>query len=252
MAGGYGAQPRDGYEALARKIADLERRVESLSHAAPLRNSSISGGGNLTVDGGAIVVLDGSGVEIIRMGDLGGGLHGIQIDDDTGVSQIRLGELASGGYGLEQIGTDGTEVPMSNLAYGARAASFSSGSFLTIADTGGAFVAGTGGPTVTGIVVGPSGRMLVSVGALISPDANTEGTIAYQISGAGSVSPSGLFGASFFTLGTTVAAGSVSSTALRTGLTPGTYTLTARYLVHDLSGSGSCGFDNRFIVAQPF
>lgn len=251
MGQGFQAQAR-GFDALRKQLDDLKRRVDTLSTAANIRNAAISPGGTLTIQEGALVVTDATGDVIARLGLLDAGLHGLEISDNSGAIQLRLGELASGGYGLEQVGADGTQVPMLNLAYGVKAVSLSSGTFLTIADTAGAFVSGSGGPAVSGVVVGPSGRMLITVGALISPDANVEGTIGYALSGASTVAATGLHGASFFTFGTTVAAGSVSSTSLQTGLTPGTYTVTAKYLVHDISGSGSCGFDNRFIIAQPF
>lgn len=251
MGQGFQAQPR-GYDKLRQDLAELKRRVDTLSTAANIRNAAISAGGTLTIQEGALIVTDADGDIIVKVGLLAGGLHGVEISDNDGNIQERLGELSSGGYGLEQVGADGTTVPLNNLAYGLKAVSFSSGSFLSIADTSGAFVSGSGGPALSGVVVGPSGRMLVTVGALISPDANVEGTIGYALSGASTVAASGLRGASFFTFGTTVAAGSVSSTSLQTGLTPGTYTVTAKYLVHDISGSGSCSYDNRFIIAQPF
>lgn len=251
MSGPYRPIP-DGNDWIAAKFKAMQTQIDTLQTAANIRNSVISPGGTLTIQEGALVVTDASGDVIVRVGLLGGGLHGVEVSDNNGVIQERFGELAAGGYGLEQVGDDGTTVPLNILAYGVKAVSLSSGTFINIADTAGAFVNGSGGPSLAGVVVGPSGRMLVTVGALISPDANVEGTIGYALSGAGTVGATGLHAASFFTFGTTVAAGSVSSTSLQTGLTPGTYTLTAKYLVHDISGTGNCGFDNRFIIAQPF
>jgi hypothetical protein len=60
----------------------------------------------------------------------------------TLITQERLGEVAAGGYGLEQVGADGTTVPLNILAYGIKGVSLSSGTFINIADTGGAFVNG--------------------------------------------------------------------------------------------------------------
>lgn len=250
MGQGY-ATRFDGAAAAAARMRKSQRQANKLRTQAPLGNSSITQG-TLTLQGGALVMTDGAGNVLVRMGVLNGSLHGIEISDDTGNPQIRLGELASGGYGLEQVGVDGTQVPLANLSYGVKAVSLSSGSFISIADTAGAFVNGSGGPTLSGVIVGPSGRMLITVGALISPDANVEASIGAALSGATTVAATGLHAASYFSVGTTVSAGSVVASWLQTGLNPGSHTLTAKYLVHDISGSGNGDFDNRFIIAQPF
>lgn len=245
------AQPQTPKD-LSDWMASVEKRLKALGAAARSRPALTTVDGDLVVNG-SISLVDAAGNVLVSLGDLGGGLHGIQVDDDTGVPQIRLGELQSGGYGLEAI-QGGTAVPLANLAYGIRAVSLTAGTFLgPIADTGGAFVNGTGGPSVAGVTVGPSGRMLVTIGALISPDANTSAAIGYALSGAGTVAATGLTAASYANdIAGTIGAASVSATSLLTGLTPGTYTVTAKYLVHDISGSGAGYFDNRFIVAQPY
>lgn len=227
-------------------MKSVEQRLTALGAQARSRAALTTVDGDLVVNG-RIIVNDAADNMLMKLGDLGGGLHGIEIDDDTGVPQIRLGELQSGGYGLEAI-QGGTAVPLANLAYGVRAVSLTSGSFLVIAGTGGAFVNGAGGPSVSGVVVGPSGRMLVTVGALISPDAATTASIGYALSGAGVVAATGLTAASYANI-TGTGGASVSATSLLSGLTPGTYTVTAKYLV---AGSGNGDFDNRFIIAQPY
>lgn len=251
MSGAFKPIP-EGDDWIVAKFKDLQRQIDAVRTAPNIRNSTISPGGTLTIQEGALVVTDASGDIIARVGLLDGGLHGVEVSDNSGVIQVRLGELAAGGYGLEQVGADGSTVPLDILAYGIKAVSLSSGTFISIADTSGAFVNGSGGPTLSGVIVGPSGRMLITVGALISPDANVEASIGAALSGATTVAATGLHAASYFSVGTTVSAGSVSASWLQTGLNPGSHTLTAKYLVHDISGSGSGDFDNRFIIAQPF
>lgn len=49
MAQGYAAQSKDGFEKLAKQLAELRRRVDALATAAPLSNSAVSSGSGITI-----------------------------------------------------------------------------------------------------------------------------------------------------------------------------------------------------------
>jgi hypothetical protein len=70
MAGGYAHNP-DGLEALARRIRDLERRLDAVQSSTPARNTTISGGAGLTIkDGGQFRIIDPDGTVIAEFGAL--------------------------------------------------------------------------------------------------------------------------------------------------------------------------------------
>ncbi len=70
MAGGYAHTP-DGVEALAKRIKDLERRLDAIQSSTPARNTTISGGNGLTIkDGGRFTIVDPGGTVIAEFGAL--------------------------------------------------------------------------------------------------------------------------------------------------------------------------------------
>ncbi len=103
------------------------------------------------------------------------------------------------------------------------------------------------GPTVTALI-GPSGRCMVHLSAIIVVLAATSGgEMGYEVSGASSVSPS-IFGRTKAEYGAAGTADSGTRSVLQEGLTPGYNTFTAKYLYG--GGAGSAQFSYRNITVE--
>lgn len=123
---------------------------------------------------------------------------------------------------------------------------------VTAAITGAGTTTSTSYGNLSGTTVGPSVTAETGTAALIVVHASLENTgttssrMAYEISGATSVTPADLRGLYVFGVaGVNISASSVS---LWTALTPGNNTFTAKYRV----GGGTGTFSNRRILVMPF
>jgi hypothetical protein len=95
MGQGYQAQP-EGMAGFAKKLADLQRQIDDLKAAAPIRNAAISGGagltlnggGSVTVDGGDITVLDTNGNQVVKIGHDTAGIRGVAFTSPAGVDMV--------------------------------------------------------------------------------------------------------------------------------------------------------------------
>lgn len=238
------------------EFRDLKNEVAALRKRAPLTNSAISSGGLLIQDGGNVVIKGGGSLLIEDaaghiLGQLGlgpDGKYGLVVNDSSGNPQIRAGELESGGYGLEAVDASGNPVQLATLAFGVQAA-------LVLASEGsstlGSFVdLTTVGPSVS-VLIGPSGRALVTMTMLMTtPGAASSSNMAFAVSGATTLAPNAQPG-TFLQFGTNAAQvinPTVSGTFLVTGLTAGTNVFTAKYLV-DNAGTR---IGNRILIVQPF
>lgn len=118
MAQGYKPQPKDGFEKLVKRIAELERRLDALTTAASNRNASISDGGDLTVrdTNGNQVVLAGhdssgnrgfaltspptgghpTGVDMLDFAVTPAGLTTLQLVDPSGLAAFAIDSLGNG------------------------------------------------------------------------------------------------------------------------------------------------------------
>lgn len=103
----------------------------------------------------------------------------------------------------------------------------------------------TVGPFVT-VTVGSSGMVEVGVGAKLAPASGSDGAVmSYAFSGAATIAASDAWCVSLDQVSGTVTAG---RTYLHGPLTPGTYTITAKYRS---TAGAAAGFSNRHLWAQP-
>lgn len=101
----------------------------------------------------------------------------------------------------------------------------------------------TAGPTLTGVLIGPSGRCLVHITAILTALSTGDGgAMGYQISGATSALPGdGARTLNFF--GPPNGGIGATRVVLHEGLNPGLHTFTAKYYYG--GGTGSARFSNR-------
>jgi hypothetical protein len=224
----------------------------------------IGSGGNVILTEGAVIVRDALGREVMGFGkNPSDSRYGMWVrDPDADIFTVRAGELAAGGYGMEAINAVGELVPLSALAFGLKAAtvtafqSTTSGSFADISG-------GTVGPIVSDVVVGNTGKMLVFLSCNMQEFASSGGArggeMSFQLDGPTSLSPAL---ARAMRIGHTddgrIVSGFSSNNlgvqttmvVLLTGLSVGTYSLTAKYLSAD--SPEPITFGNRSIVAIPY
>lgn len=95
--------PSDGERALARRLAEIERRLRDLETANPLENA--------TIQDGSLKIRDADRNEIVRVGKLDpGNEFGLEVfDPATGASRLQLGKLGGTlGNGLQIFSPDGS------------------------------------------------------------------------------------------------------------------------------------------------
>lgn len=135
----------------------------------------------------AVRVRDTANRSIVELGKASDGRYGLRVNDTAGAAQIRAGELAAGGYGLEAVDAAGKLVKLSALAFGMTVASVPA--LQSTASTSYTDLA-TVGPSVT-VTIGDSGRCLVIVSAHIligDTDLSLDGYASFAVSGATSIS----------------------------------------------------------------
>ena len=222
---------------LLARIQQLEEKIDRLERVPRI--------GNTAIDKGALIIKDELSNAIIEIGLLSDGRYGLRINDTAGVAQIRAGELAGGGYGLEVIdpGT-GALVSLATVAFGMRTG------FVATAQSRNNTAFGdlaTVGPTVTP-TVGTSGNLVLFIGGEVLTVGPT-GVMSAEFSGPSSVSPSDdkSYVLAQSPNASTLLMGSCRA-LLYSGLSAGTYTITAKYR----TVGGSVSWQNRSLVAIPY
>jgi|SRR5882757_4349437 len=225
----------------------LDWKTENgLLHVLGEAGIKVTGGGNVEITDGAVIVKNANGNVIVELGECSDGRHGLQVYKDNGLRVARIGELESpGGDGIEFVDDAGLLVRANTLAFGIAAAS-NAGGISTFSD-----VYSAGSPIVQATVtIGDTGRAIVHIGAwLIMTDAsNTSGgSMGYGISGATTRAVSNIdaissgLGQQNFGYGRSF---------LVTGLNPG---VTNFYLAYKSTANAQIAqFFNRTIAVQPF
>lgn len=279
-----------GVDWISRRLTDLERQMRELQAGRRLEAATIGAGG-LTVKGGSIRVLDGGGTEVMRIGALPDGRHGLiaadaaggsvelaqdavrvrdtagraivelgkaadsryglRVNDTAGDPQIRAGELAGGGYGLEAVDAAGKLVKLSTLAFGPKAHYMAGDALVTSTSFVNATPGANAGPTVSGVVIGDTGRCIVTLGSsmIVNDEA---GYMGVDISGPTNVVPFLGFALIYdnrFHIDADSSAIGASKTFIVDGLAAGSYTFQARYAT---ASGNQVNFYDRHLIVQPF
>lgn len=215
-------------DSLLSRLADYERRLVALERSPQLIVSSIKDG--------ALEVRDSSNIIRVRVGKNDGDFD-VTVFDATGANGVRLSTLA---FGIQAASVAAFE-------------STSSSSYVDLA---------TVGPTLSNVVVGPSGRLIVQLSAeieIIASDTNTaqDGRMSFAIAGpTGSAASDSRFISNALSIGavgtflTLISHPHIAGTFLVLGLSPGTYTVTAKYKTAVVGQTVS--FSERAMIAQPF
>jgi hypothetical protein len=217
-------QAPPGADYLLRRLTDVERELRELKAARRLEAATIGTGG-ITIAGGAVRVLNGSGDLVVQLGLL---------PDTT--------------YGLAAVDGSGKLVKLSTLAFGIQAASIAAQSSRSLG-TFGDLAAGAG-PSVT-VTIGNTGRCVVILGAMIATSGGvyTGGLMGYEISGATDRAPDVLESLEFDMSNESFSA-NASRAFLVENLNPGTHTITARYA--SAASGTACLFERRNLIVLPF
>lgn len=210
---------------------DIMRRLKALEdklnqNSRSLEGSAIGNGGLTIYRGGSIVVLD---------------------DDDNVV--MRLGRLTSGDYGLEAVDGSGNTISMSTLGFGLKTDTQSTGIFANNGANFGDYAGGSG-PTVSGVVIGNTGRAIIRLSANLLAPGGEVGMMGCEISGPTNRGATGNTALQFGSLGiagTSVLGGTCTFEFVASGLLPGSYTFQAKYQ----DSSGDVAFTDRTITVQP-
>lgn len=207
----------------------------------------VTGGGNVEIYDGALIIYNANGNKIVEVGECADGRHGLQVYKDNGTRVARIGELESGPEGIEVISDTGELVRVDTLAFGTE-----SHTVTTIEGTtnGAAFVnLATVGP-FTSVVVGNSLRMIVLLTSSINGVASLGGLASFDIAG-----PNGYFAAAdqFKALhcgGSNMVLGSTKALIVENLPSVGTYTVQMKF--RSGTNGSLCQFWDRHIVAIPF
>lgn len=224
----------------------------------------IMGGSIRTAANGARVEINSTGVH----GYTSAGVESIEMDtagtfrakNASAQTQIEMGRLTDGTYGLAAVNGSGVLVPLSRLAFGLKADFISATQFTTSTS----YVdLTTVGPTVTDVEVGALGKMLVFLGCrAFAGGASTvydySVTMSFQVveqAGGTEVIAAADSNGCKLELLNGGASEHLESNLCRaivlTGLSPGLYTVKAKY--RNSWGSGrEADFGGRFLVALPY
>jgi hypothetical protein len=216
-----------------------------LLHVLGEAGIKVTGGGNVEVTDGAVVIKNANGNIITELGECRDGRHGLQVFKDNGARVARIGELeTAGGEGIEFVDDFGTLVRASTLAFGLASVT-AAGSILASSSTYSA-----GSPVISvSVTIGNSGTALVHLGSwLLNQDASNTGgsSMSYGVSGATTRAASNV---------DAIAAGGQTNTGLgrsftATGLNPGVNTF---YLAYKSTVNGQISqFVNRTLAVQPY
>lgn len=211
---------RNQPDTIGTMLHDLDRRLRALETSPRLTSASIKDG-TLTVR---------------------------DADDDV---RLRIGRLPDGSYGMEQLNDDGdAAVNISTLAFGMRSQQVLDA--VTKDDSSPSFddLAGSPGPEVE-VEVGTAGRMLVLLNCSLSALAGQQALMGFDVDG-----PTDVAATDSRTIGIQAAFDdtavlNLGGHYLIEGLDPGTYTVTAKYLVTGPGGTNTT-FANRVLTVIPF
>lgn len=196
-------------ESLLSQVNDLERRIRDLASFPQLTNATIRDGA-------------------------------LRVRDDSLLERVILGKLADGSFGLSILDASGDSVLAETLGFGPRG-DFTSTSQSRSSTSYGNL--GTAGPDVS-VDIGPTGRMIVVVGARVVPGETGEGLMSYAVSGATTVAAS-----DDNAIAVEFNPGQMSFASVQTGLNEGSHTVQAKYRSED---GTSKSFSNRSLVVWPF
>lgn len=235
----------DGYNPLNQKQLNWNSFTGQLSVLGK-GGIKVTGGGNVEITDGALIVYNSFGDKIVELGECADGRHGLQVYKDNGIRVARAGELASSvNEGIEVINDLGQLVRIDTLAFGTEAASIStfqqtsSSTYVNLA---------TVGPFVT-VDIGTSGRALVFVSAWVNNGGAALGNAgaSYDVGGPGGYfSAAGTFRGIYYVGSQQVR---MSAVSLMTGLNAGANTFQMKYRGN---GSDLAGFSDRTIAVYPF
>jgi hypothetical protein len=199
-------------------------------------------GGNVKITDGALTVYNAEGRRIVELGRCSDGRYGIQVFDENTTPTARLGELAAGGQGIEVVDDTGKLVKISTLAFGTKG-----DTVAALQGTSSTSYVGLGGPVVSGVTIGDTGRCVVLLSAWLL-NGTTSGVMGFSISGDTSraAADDTAIGGGVGTLGGNFGLGRA---VLVEGLNPGTHTFTAMYRS---SAASSSQFFNRQLIVMPF
>lgn len=211
----------------------------------------VTGGGNVEITDGAVVIKNSSGDVIVELGECSDGRHGLQVYKDNGTRVVRIGELASSSEeGIELINDIGQLVKLSDVIFGISSNTFDS---LGNRPAGGGYGDCTGqvNQPITTATISNTGRALVIISALIvTPDGSLM-SMGLRVTGPGGYSyvPS-----SWNSLGISALGGvsqlQASKMFIMEGLPTGVCTFTCRYSYSGSSGNGQAA--NRAIAVLPY
>jgi hypothetical protein len=160
-----------------------------LLHVLGEAGIKVTGGGNVEITDGALVVKNDNGNVIVEVGECQDGRHGIQVFKDNGLRVARIGELeSSGGDGIEFVDDLGRLVRANTMAFGIKSAT------ITNVENGVStagfqnFSAGGIGPSVT-VSIGNTLTAIVMISSIVNPlGSATGGAVSFNTFG-----PSGYF-----------------------------------------------------------
>lgn len=214
---------------LEARIAELERRT--------LYSADLSSG-NMNIRGGSVNIYDNSDALVAVVGLLPNGDRGVGVVDPSTSALVTLSTLA---FGIRSVNTD-AEV---------------------VLGTEGIWATLTGGPTVSNVPIGSSGRALVLISADIScaptgSNTEVEGWMGFEITGATAVPPDVVrslrvaFRRDADTAGNPGVTTGATRVVLVEGLTAGLHTVEARYRISEDTPADEASFMSRNITVMPF
>ncbi|MGH3878074.1 MAG: hypothetical protein ACRDSK_13675 [Actinophytocola sp.] len=232
-----------------RRLQELERAFREMAASRRLENASIGAGGVRLHSGGSLTVDPGG---TVKVGNITITKDSLIVTDSSGATVLQLGLLSNGQYGLAAIDpVVGGLVEMAALAFRQSTVQIAAREGRTSTSFGDLT---TVGPTVSGIEVGSTGKMVVELGTRMffgtfSAGVVVGGLMSFQVSGPTSLSPS---------VNRSVEASLIESAGqfgvgrqfLVTGLSPGTYSVTAKYA--SSTAGENCDFFERVVTVSAF
>lgn len=235
---------------LADEWSSLKRDVRGAATSANLRTGMAKIGAKVVEIAGRLDITSGT----------------LNVFDDQNSKKVEIGLLSDGSYGLAAVDANGKLVKLSSLAFGPKAeylegrgrcATTNWGDLSTISGQADPQV----GPVVSNVVIGDTGKCLVTLSCDMfygAQEALSGGYMGFEISGATTRTPQfkDALGrleshtVSGVETGTFSATDRRSFTTLVEGLTPGVHTFTAKYARND--NSYTLDFGYRTLIVQPF
>ena len=231
-----------GYNPTNQRLLDWESDTGTLN-VIGTGGMKVRGGGNVQITDGRLEILNSAGQVILEVGECSDGRHGVQVYTDAGIRVARMGELQTGAEGIELINDLGTLVRVDTLAFGMKSANVSGN--LAVSH-GAAFNAAA--PSVSGVVIGNTGRALVHIGSWITTGATNNGAMSFYGTGPGGASfASNILQSINASSGLNLGLGRSFEV---TGLAPGSWLFGCSYS-SQFAGQNA-NFTNRSIAVQPF